>query len=211
MMQITASGLKDDGEADLPALAQHYRDHDHVRLPGFVAPDFLREIQRELRTAPFLSKVHRGVGEDLVCWDSKSGDKLQFLSNDPALFAWVHKITGCGQIGNFLGRIYRMHPGGAHHDYWHSDVGDHRMVAMSVNLSEEPYQGGTLILRQAGRPETERRLLNIVPGDAVMFRLHPDLEHWITDVEPGPPKTAWAGWFRSEPTFLEVVSGKRKF
>jgi len=211
MMQITASGPVDDGNADLAALKEHYQDNDFARLPGFLAPDFLREIQAELRAAPFIHKVHRGIGEELVCWDSKSGDKLQFVMNDPRLFAWINQITGCGYIGCFLGRIYRMSPGKAHHDSWHSDVGGHRLVAVSVNLSEEPYNGGTLILREGGRPETERRLPNVVPGDAVMFRLDPSLEHWISDVEPGPDKTAWAGWFRSEPTFLEVISGKKKF
>lgn len=211
MMQITASGPVDDGQDDTSALREHYLANDYVRLPGFCHPDFLREIQAELRTAPFIPKVHRGIGEELVCWESKNGDRLTFVMNDPKLFAWIDRITACGQIGCFLGRIYRMAANQAHHDSWHSDVGGHRLVALSLNLSEEPYHGGTLILREGGRPETERRLVNIVPGDAVMFRLHPDLEHWITDVETGPPKTAWAGWFRSEPSFLEVISGKKKF
>lgn len=209
MMQLTASGPIEAGGPPDSTLREHYLAHDFTRLPGFLAPAFLREIHADLRTAPFLQKVHRGVGEDLVCWDSKSADKLQFLMNDPALFAWIDQITSCGHIGSFLGRIYRMDSASAHHDSWHDDVGKHRLVALSLNLSEETYNGGTLVLRRSGRPETEVRLPNTVPGDAMIFRLHPDLEHWISDVEPGPSKTAWAGWFRSEPTFKEILSRQR--
>ena len=34
--------------------------------------------------------------------------------------------------------------------------------------------------------------------------------HRVTDVEPGPSKTAWAGWFCTEPSFMDVISGKVK-
>ena len=66
-----------------------------------------------------------------------------------------------------------------------------------------------MIVRDEARPDTEIALPNTGPGDAVMFRLVKGSEHWISDVEPGPPKTAWAGWFRSEPTFLEMLSKKK--
>ncbi len=211
MIHLDASGpVRTGDDAALAALAAEFASRGHVRLPGFVTAPFLRQIQADLRTAPFVPKTHRGIGDELVCWDSVSGDKLTFFMNDPRLFGWVQQITGCGHLGSFLGRIYRMAAGASHHDSWHSDIGDHRLVALSANLSEEPYNGGTLIVREEARPDTEVALPNTGPGDAVMFRLAKGFEHWISDVEPGPPKTAWAGWFRSEPTFLEMLSKKKK-
>ena len=210
MIHVDVSGpIQTGGEAEMALLRDTFRERGHVHLPGFVTPTFLRQIQADLRTAPFVPKTHKGIGDELVCWDSVSGDKLTFFMNDPKVFAWIDQITGCGPLGSFLGRIYRMAAGASHHDSWHSDIGDHRLVALSANLSEEPYHGGTLIVREGGRPETEVHLPNTVPGDAIMFRLVEGFEHWISDVEEGPPKTAWAGWFRSAPTFLEMLAKKK--
>lgn len=36
-------------------------------------------------------------------------------------------------------------------------------------------------------------------GDAVIFEISEDLEHRVTEVEPGPDKTAFAGWFVRSP------------
>lgn len=212
MIALAETGLARTPTAEeLACLQASFRDHHHLRLPGLLAPPLLAKLQSQLRVASFVPKAHEGIGHELACWDSPASDTLLFLFNDPRLFELVTAITGIGPIGCFVGRIYRMEPGGAHHESWHSDVSHHRLIACSLNLSEEVYTGGTLILREGGRPETEQRLPNTTPGDAVMFRLSPDLEHYIEDVEPGPPKTAWAGWFRSEPSFMDVLAKKTSF
>jgi hypothetical protein len=36
-------------------------------------------------------------------------------------------------------------------------------------------------------------------GDAIVFRLSDDLQHRINEVRGAQPKTAFAGWFRSDP------------
>ena len=200
--------LRTGDDAEVAALRAHFRERHAVRLPGFLEPTFLANLQSRLRAATFVPKSHDGIGHELVCWDSPAADALLFVLNDPGLLRLITELTGVGPIGCFIGRIYRMTAACAHHEAWHSDVGDHRLMALSVNLSEEPYRGGTTLLREQGRPETEQTLENTTPGDAVLFRIDPALEHCITDVEPGPPKTAWAGWFRSEPSFRDVLAGK---
>ena len=192
--------------ADIEAKQTAFRERHHLRLPGFLDPALLHKLHSHLRRATFVPKTHGDIGHELVCWDSPAGDALLFLLNDPRLFHLVSQLTGVGPIGCFLGRIYRMTSSDAHHDMWHSDVGADRLLALSVNLSEEPYRGGTLILREQGRPDTEQTIENTVPGDAVLFRIDPALEHDLTDVEPGPPKTAWAGWFCSRPSFRDVLA-----
>ena len=208
MMRIDVDGPVSEGtEAETAALRDHFREHDWAKLPGFIAPRLLAKLQSELRGAPFVTKNHPGIGKDLVAW-GVSSDKLMFFMNDPRLLAWMHDVTGCGPFGNYLGRIYRMDAGTGHHDSWHSDLIDTRKVALTANLSEEIYEGGTLLLRKKGRPETEIAIPNTGPGDAAIFRLEEGLEHWISDLLPGPPKTAWAGWFREVPTFMEMVKQK---
>lgn len=197
--------------AERALFEQRFRERHCVKLPGFLDQPLLHKLQAQLQTGTFVAKEHQGVGRELACWDSPAGDALLFLMNDPGLFRIVSDLTGIAPIGCFVGRVYRMTPAAAHHDSWHSDVGDHRLIALSVNLSEQPYRGGTLLLREQGRPETEQVLENTTPGDAVLFRIDPALEHAITDVEPGPPKTAWAGWFRSQPSFRDVLAGKTPF
>jgi len=209
MIRVGETATHRTGDAaEVAALRTRFRERHAVRLPGFLEPTFLAKLQSRLHAATFVPKSHDGIGHELVCWDSPAADALLFVLNDPGLFRLVTELTGVGPIGCFIGRIYRMTAAAAHHEAWHSDVGDHRLMALSVNLSEEPYRGGTTLLREQGRPETEQTLENTTPGDAVLFRIDPALEHCITDVEPGPPKTAWAGWFRSEPSFRDVLAGK---
>ena len=180
----------------------------HLRLPGFLDPALLHKLHSKIRASTFEEKVHGDIGRELVSWDSPAAATLLFLLNDPRLFDLVRQLTGAGPIGCFLGRIYRMTGSGAHHDKWHSDAVKDRLLALSVNLSEEPYRGGALVLREQGRPDTEQVLENTGPGDAILFRIDPALEHNITDVLPGPPKTAWAGWFCARPSFRDVLTGR---
>ena len=206
----TATSRTADG-AEVARLAALFRERHAVKLPGFLEPGFLAKLQSQLRAATFTPKSHDGIGHELVCWDSPAADALLFVLNDPRLFRLIGELTGIGPIGCFIGRIYRMTAATAHHEAWHSDVGDHRLAALSINLAEEPHRGGKTHLREQGRPETEQILENTTPGDAILFRIDPTLEHAIDDVEPGPPKTAWAGWFRSEPSFLDVLAGRTVF
>ena len=193
---------------ELAAARATFQTRHHVRLPGFVDPPLLHKLHSHLRKATFVPRTHGEIGHELVCWDTPAADTLLFLLNDPHLFTLISDLTGVAPIANFIGRIYRMTPATAHHDMWHSDVGDHRLLALSLNLSETPYHGGTLLLRDQSDPETQQQLPNTTPGDAILFRIAPTLEHDITDVTPGPPKTAWAGWFRSYPPFRDVLTGK---
>jgi hypothetical protein len=43
-------------------------------------------------------------------------------------------------------------------------------------------------------------LPNTGQGDAIFFRISPELKHVVTAMEGTEPKTAYAGWFRSGPT-----------
>ena len=132
---------------------------------------------------------------------------LHFLINNQSLFDVMQKITGCAPIGCFEGRVYRVVPNSGHHDAWHSDMVDHRLVALSINLSEEVYSGGVLQIRGRNSKRILCEVANTGLGDAIIFRLAGHLEHRITEVEGTVAKTAFAGWFKSQPSFLSLLKG----
>jgi hypothetical protein len=134
-----------------------------------------------------------------------SASALVLLANDPRVFREIAAITGCGRIGCFDGRVYRLAPGPDHHDSWHDDMVDHRLVAMSINLTGKPYGGGILQIRDRENGRILHEAKNHGLGDALLFRLAPHLQHRVTAVEGKVARTACAGWFKSEPTLGQML------
>ena len=155
----------------------------------------LARIRREVDAAEFEVKEHKGLKTELCSRSDRAVALLELLTNDPEFFEAVREITGCDRIGTFLGRVYRMLPGPEHEDEWHGDLIKGRMVAMSVNLSEAPYSGGLLEIRDEHSKGVLHGIPNTGAGDAVIFRLARGLQHRVTAVEGAVPKTAYAGWF----------------
>jgi hypothetical protein len=180
-----------------------------VRVPRLLDPDLLTELQERVERSAFVERVHEGIdaNSELCLDDDAVSGVLQFLFNGRELFRFVQSIAGCERIGCFAGRVYRVVPGAGHHDAWHDDLGEHRMIAMSVNLGGD-YQGGVLQIRERKTRRVCHEVANTGPGDAIVFRLDPRLQHRITDVEGTTAKTAYAGWFRSQPDFAAVVNQK---
>jgi hypothetical protein len=163
--------------------------------------------------ATFEERRYEGFGTELYMQHNLAMSTLVFLANDPGLFEIVRAITGCGPIGRFTGRVYRLEAESAYRDVWHSDAQDHRMVGMSINLSRGIYSGGLLQLRRCSSKDVLYQVANTGPGDALLFRIAEDLLHRVTPVEGTVAKIAFAGWFRSEPQFLarpSIVAGRRE-
>lgn len=180
------------------------RDH-YVHIARFVEPALLGIMLKHLRHAHF-DESEYGVGSDFTAWESPVSGALHLLMNDPALLRFVRSLTGYPVIGSFTGRLYRMvaRPG---LDFdWHTDLRADSTrvgVAMTINLGARPYRGGMLELRRTG-DEAITEIPNVGPGDAIIFRLSPDLQHRVTPVESRQPKTAFTGWFLSTPNFDEL-------
>ena len=132
---------------------------------------------------------------------------LLLAANDSRLFSFVSEVTGCGAIGCFDGRVYRLDPAQGHGDSWHSDVGDNRLVAMSVNLTPERYEGGVLQIRDEPSGEVTAEVGETALGDAMIFRIAERLRHRVSQVKGDVPRIAFAGWFKSAPSFRSVLAG----
>ncbi|HXD16475.1 MAG TPA: 2OG-Fe(II) oxygenase [Vicinamibacterales bacterium] len=188
--------------AEMPDSFERYQA---LRLPQFLDADLLKTVQRAIGDATFYHRTHEGIGVEQCMRDNSTLALLYLLLNDQHLFDVIQQITGCARIGSFLGRVYRMCGGGGHYDSWHSDTGANRLIGISVNLSEQAFEGGRFELRKRGSDTLLWAVANTGPGDAILFRIADDLEHRVTAVEGHAPKTALAGWFQSHPDFLSVL------
>jgi 2OG-Fe(II) oxygenase superfamily len=129
---------------------------------------------------------------------------LLLLVNDERVLEVVRSITGCGPIGHFDGRVYRLEPSTDHHDSWHDDLGEGRLVAMSINLGTEPYEGGALQVRDR-RTGASSEVRSVHTGDGLLFELGEHLEHRVLPVTGASARTVFAGWFKAGPSFLSVL------
>ena len=194
---VVIPGSDDDFEAAKRVFAAWHC----LTLEGFVDSDLLAVVRRALAVAAFHDRRHAGIGTELCLSEGPLSAALEFLWNSPVLSAAVDRITGCGPIGCFEGRVYRMLPARGHYDSWHSDVGEDRRVAMSVNLSADRYQGGVTEFRHLNEEKPFHHVANTGFGDAIIFRIDPSLRHQVTEVTGRFAKTAYAGWFRTSPDY----------
>lgn len=188
---------------ELQSARDQFERHSYLCLRDFIEAGLLRAIRHQLAGVRFERKDYRGLGHDLTASNSPLAGVLYFLLNDPELFRLIRRVTGCRPIGCFTGRLYRLVARHGLNLDWHDDVLSDRMIAISVNLSDGPYRGGTLQIREKSHVEREA-VPNLGFGDALIFRVAEQLEHRVTPIEGKVAKTAFTGWFRSRPSQASV-------
>jgi hypothetical protein len=215
VIQLTRSGTVVSGPSSaLETLRHDFARQHYVRLPGFLEPQLLRFIQSSVEHAEFEERVHLHAqhvpsAPDAQPWARDVTMKANLaqglldllLMNDAVLFETIEFITAAERIGCFDGTVYRIDPASGHYDSWHDDVGHFRVAAISINLSAAPFTGGVLQIRNAATSEILSDVPNPCPGDAVLFRVSPQLQHRVGKVEGATARTVFAGWFCSEPVF----------
>ena len=186
-------------EEEVSRLRAHFGRRHHLALPGFLDAALLDTLRAKLAATDFV-RVDRSVGSELRPLDTAPYFALELLLNSRAVLELISRLTGCPRAACFTGRIYRRAPGQSHVSRWHTDINeDGRMVALSINLSDAAYRGGTTLVREAATKRVLCELPNTGFGDAVLFPIGPGFEHRVLDVEGDTPKTALAGWFNSKP------------
>ncbi|HEY6230065.1 MAG TPA: 2OG-Fe(II) oxygenase [Pyrinomonadaceae bacterium] len=205
LVQLTRQGTICGSSETLAQLRVQFSQQHYFRLPQLLEAELLDVVQKQIDSGEFYERVHEEIdsNKELCLRQNAASDALLFLINDEKLFEIIQQITGCGPIRCFDGRIYRANPGNGHHDSWHNDVGDDRLVGLTLNLAREEYSGGVLQLRERESGETIGEIANVRAGDAVVFRLARNLQHRISEVTGNAPKTAFAGWFKAQPHFSQ--------
>jgi len=206
VLRITrAATLVTGSPQDRLEAREQLRSQGFLKIRGLLDPPVLAALLDAIDRTTFYRRVHGGIGVELCAESGAASGALEFLLNDAALRSAVAELAGCGSIGCFEGRIYCIVPGTDHHDSWHSDVGQDRLLALSVNLGREPFDGGVLQLRPADSPAVLGEVDNPTPGDAVLFRIDPALRHRVGAVTGRVARTAYAGWFRAQPAYRDLL------
>jgi hypothetical protein len=214
MIQLTKDGPRID-DACVSAMADQFARTHHVVLSQFLATDVLAEARRYLDAATWnAGAAYTADGAEFARELTVRGTDmaihvLLMRLNHSRVFDAVRRITGCAAIESFSGRIYRMMPDSEHYDSWHDDVMQSRMIGLSINLSSGVYEGGRLRLRERAGERELGEVANVGLGDALMFRISPDLQHLVTPVSGTVPKTACAGWFRGDRPFASLLQDGR--
>jgi hypothetical protein len=193
-------------EEQLQHAREDFQQKHFIRLPRILSTELLEEFSLRISNSDWEERIHDNIGLEVCLSDKRIVALLNFLLNDQSLFRLLERITDCNRIGSFSGRVYRMAPDSGHYDSWHTDVGEHRLLALSINLGKQPYEGGVLEIRHHTSPDRSTQVLNTGFGDAVLFRLMEGLEHRVTNVEGTVPKTAFAGWFKAQPEFWSSLT-----
>ena len=210
MIQVTRQGLAFDGtDADVELLRRSFDRHHHLVLSNFLNHEVSSLILPFVEGARYGRAEYEHIGSEFLMERNLAVDALSFLTNDVKLFGLVQAIIGCGSIACFKGRIYKLIPDPHHAFDWHDDLRDHRLIAMSINLSAGTYRGGVLQIRELRSGKIVGEVANTGFGSAVLFRISQDLQHRVTGLEGEADRTSFAGWFTSEPGIYSVLGRSR--
>lgn len=210
MLRIAASPLPSDqlsvpSEDELAHLRDEFQRRHCLMIPRLLDLVLAEELARRIEASDFYRREHDGIGVEACMEVNATLAWLLLLVNDVRVVETVRSITRCAHIGHFEGRVYRLEPTSDHYDSWHDDVGEGRLLAMSINVSTHPYEGGAVEIRDRRTGAiAEGRAANL--GDALLFELGDDLEHRVLPVQGDEPRTVFAGWFKSGMRFLSVLS-----
>jgi hypothetical protein len=185
----------DVDDATAAAMRAEFRRSHALRLKGFLGPELLEVADRALGAAAFEHRSYERVGEEDRAADGVLLDALLLALNEGRLLDAVERVTGVGGVGWFNGRVYRFVSKPGHEFEWHDDLVEERLLALTVNVGARPYRGGLLKIREKDGRREVFEAANVTRGDAVLFRVHPTLEHCVTPVEGDVPRLTFAGWF----------------
>ncbi len=208
MIRLDLADFRADlSPAALAALRAEFAEFHTFQVRGFLDPSLLAFLLERIQPEDFQPKVDGKIAVELaVRTKTNIGvQSLQLRMNDKKLAAFMETVSGITPLKHFEGRVYRMAPGTEHYDSWHDDVIEGRRVGVSVNLSPEPYQGGTFRIKYREGDEIIRTMPNLGPGDAIFFRIDDRLQHMVSKMEGAASKTAFAGWFHDTTTLADML------
>ena len=196
MVKIHKSGVVSNAEG-MDKLRAEFEQSNCVCLSGLLDPELSSSVIRFMQHGIWKTYVEPGFYSEDDLEPGPADDLLQFVVNWPRFIEVVQEITGCGPFTWFQGRVYRLLPNSGHHDWWHTDFTDGRLVALSVILSPRGYQGGSFQMRKRLSERLIADIAGLGPGDAILFRISEELVHRVTEVRGQEPRTVFAGWFKN--------------
>lgn len=155
MIQISQSGVSVFDDEKIKDLRESFAEYHCVVLPQLFESSLLRRIIKQIESAQFYPNKHIDYNQQEFATDLSIGQdelalhQINLLLNNKKLFQVIEKITGCGAIGSFGGRIYRNQPNTNNQLEWHDDTDSkERLIGISINLSPKCYDGGVFQIRE---------------------------------------------------------------
>ena len=185
----------DDGVTDR-ALAAFAEAHA-VILPSALDAALLETILRVSRGGPFVPEQIGTIGSRTIEERDLAGRALRFALERREFLQWLESVAGCDRLHHITGFVAEMAVGTGQGLGWHDDRNEGglgRRLAITVHLSDAPYEGGWFELREKA---TERILVRagaLPPGSVMIFRVDPRLTHRVTELTGGGPRRVFAGW-----------------
>jgi hypothetical protein len=115
-----------------------------------------------------------------------------------AMLRWIEQVSGCERLDGVTGQLAETRPGAMDYLPWHMDVfDDARRVAITVDLSDRPFEGGGFEMRERATGRLILRHHYEGDGSALIYAMTDDTEHRVLPITAGGPRRVFAGWFRA--------------
>src|SRR4051794_3824504 len=108
MIQLNKEALTCSSE--VASLIQQFEQTHTVRLPQLLHPELMRLISKGTDAGPWLPCEHDKIGRELWLKNRAALAVLNVAVHTPEFIRLVERITLCGTICGFEGRVYRMVP-----------------------------------------------------------------------------------------------------
>ena len=210
MIRISFGKVEIAGGAAPTAHQETFAQRHLVVFKRFIDPAVLKKVPRLLAEVDFFTREDTAKGGEPIAReltaprDSALTNLFHLLLNQERIFAAMQPFANGQSIQRFMGRCYKLPPGGGYFDSWHRDCHDNRRLGLSINLSEAPVSGGQLQVRRHRSGEMHQAP-TMEFGDALLFRIDPELDHRALPVTGATPKCSFAGWFCGEPSFRDMI------
>ena len=144
-------------------------------------------ISNKLNSSPYIQKIDKKEDGSIISQEYSISSEaiitqiINFYLNQNAVIEAVKKISNNPKIKSFKGRVYKFEADEFSFDNWHDDRTDNsRLLGLSINLSEAPYDGGEFQIRNKENKQVYTKVKHQHWGSAHFFRIHPMLEHVVT-------------------------------
>jgi hypothetical protein len=178
------------------ASAESFAQCRAIMCPKALDPPFLTTLLKITRAAQFAPDPVDRVGQREIETPNIAGAALTLALRRSNLIRWIEETTQCGPLGSIDGCVAQIRPVAGHGLRWHDDLNTpERRLAITIDLSEQTYEGGLFELRLAKTKEVLLRFRHAMPGSALIFDVSPGLDHRVLPLTSGGPRRVYAGWF----------------
>ena len=177
---------------DLAAAQAQFRRFQAIHLSHVFDPALLATTLRLSDSSTFTPSSAAGFRE--VEEPQRAGKMLNLLLSRPSFLRWLEQATAHEPLERIEGRLAQTVARPGDRLIWHDDdPGSARRLAIVINLSTKPFEGGDFEIRHKnGETLFAHRYTEL--NSALIFAVNHALEHRVLPLSSGGPRRVFAGW-----------------